>query len=289
MTRLASNACALCGGLGMLIALTACGGRTGGLPPGSDTTMGSSQASGSVSGSNRPGASDASDTANDGGACGPPPPGCARAYSPAACPDGFICTPTSGAAGPPGCGSSVCDCDPQQGMWDCTLDCGGGMCVPASTAPDASCPSRQPKAGDPCLGIIACRYAAPCGAVIVECTASASYWAVAQTATCGAVCPPNEPKPGDACLVSGTCIYSTPCGSTDTVYCNGTRTQVIVHGTCPACPDTEPPPLSSCTVGSTCVYPNACGATDLAICPGQLGGQWMVVRSVCDADASDAR
>lgn len=63
-----------------------------------------------------------------GGYCVPDPTGCAGP-NPAgcmgtACPIGQVCTQTSGL-----CVPSSCACDSQSGMWFCTDDCGGGICV----------------------------------------------------------------------------------------------------------------------------------------------------------------
>ncbi|KYF99977.1 hypothetical protein BE18_46335 [Sorangium cellulosum] len=69
-----------------------------------------------------------------GGTCVPDEPDeteC-RAPSPAGCktqgcPAGQTCVDE-------GCTPSVCGCDAARGVWICTADCGGGICVPDSDA-----------------------------------------------------------------------------------------------------------------------------------------------------------
>ena len=62
-----------------------------------------------------------------GGYCVPDPTGCMgpnlAGCANSACPIGEVCMQTSGV-----CVPSYCACD-QFGMWSCTDDCGGGICV----------------------------------------------------------------------------------------------------------------------------------------------------------------
>jgi hypothetical protein len=52
---------------------------------------------------------------------GPDPAGCAER----GCGLGQVCDPHAG-----GCLPTACDCDPADGVWRCSGDCGGGACVP---------------------------------------------------------------------------------------------------------------------------------------------------------------
>ena len=52
--------------------------------------------------------------------CGPNPEGCRRT----GCPDGMRCDTKTA------CVPSSCGCNPTTGVYICTSDCGGGMCVP---------------------------------------------------------------------------------------------------------------------------------------------------------------
>ena len=68
-----------------------------------------------------------------GGCDGPNPAGCFTT----GCPDGLECVME-------GCVPSTCFCDEEAGLWACTADCGGGLCVepgPSSCEADKDCPA----------------------------------------------------------------------------------------------------------------------------------------------------
>jgi len=221
-------------------------------------------------------ASPANDAVPDANLCSQPPAGCARAFNGSPCRTGFICDPTQG------CTPSDCfACDPQHG-WMCSADCGGGLCVPAADAgaSGATCPSVEPRAGDPCAGPIACSYTGSCGPVVWACSASKSYWTATSGGKCSGACPPSEPKQGDPCMAGGKCSYKSACGSQDTIYCDGTGVVMKIDvGACPTCPAQEPGPLSPCSGALSCMYTNSCAGTDVANC---MGSQWTVLRGDCE-------
>jgi hypothetical protein len=267
-----SDGCNTCACNGGLITSTqlACGGS---LPDaGSGVTDGGAAAT--DAGGDR--ATPNGDAGTDAGVCSQPPAGCARALNATPCQAGFICDPTQG------CTPSDCfACDPKTG-WVCSADCSGGVCVagPDAGAASASCPSGQPRAGDPCIGPIACPYAGVCGPILWTCGASKSYWATTQQATCSGACPASEPKPGEPCMAGGKCSYTSACGSSDTVYCDGTGTAMrIDYGLCPQCPAQEPAPATTCSGTLSCKYVNACQGNDVASCAASM---WTVLRGDCE-------
>lgn len=215
------------------------------------------------------------DATTDANPCGQIPPGCARALNASLCQAGFVCNPTQG------CAPSECSCDPL-GRWSCSADCGGGVCVPGPDAggSSATCPSAEPQVGGLCDGPIACPYMGLCGSDLWICSASKSYWAATQRATCSGACSVAEPKQGDACMAGGKCSYRSACGSQDTVYCDGTGTVMrIDYGSCPACPIQEPTPLTTCVGSLSCMFTNSCGGTDVASCSAEA---WTVLRGDCE-------
>ena len=174
-----------------------------------------------------------SDAANDAGSdtghlCGPPPPGCARIENARPCAPGFICDPSSG------CTPSGCGCDPRVGLWGCTGDCSGGICVAAdAAAPGVACPALPPRVGEPCAGPIACPYTPACGRELFVCGGMTPHWGVTQYTECGDGCPPFEPATGNACSSKGTCSYTAACGGSDVISCNGVAVVQVQPGACP--------------------------------------------------------
>jgi hypothetical protein len=72
---------------------------------------------------------------NDGAASActaPNPQGCNMT----GCPRGQYCYPTPNDPTSPKCTPSSCSCNARTGTWDCTFDCGGGVCLyPDDAAP----------------------------------------------------------------------------------------------------------------------------------------------------------
>ena len=98
-------------------------GDTGTGDGGSDSGEDSGTDSGEDSGTD--GGEDTGDVGNDtGGACDSPNPAGCTADS--ECADGQLCT-----VDPDQCLPSSCFCDEASGVWACTEDCGGGVCVDA--------------------------------------------------------------------------------------------------------------------------------------------------------------
>jgi hypothetical protein len=224
-----------------LICLVACGGRSSGAPSGITVVDSGTGVSADAETSDARLLDEAQEAGKDvagtdggeaGPSCGPPPPGCARLQNALACPAGFVCDPSQG------CTASGCWCEGSG--WDCTADCGGGLCVSGdATTPGAVCPPTPPPVGAPCIGPIGCPYSGPCNTLLVACSATQSSWQVTGFEQCINGCPPFDPAMGTACSAKQPCRYTTACGATDTVTCNGVEVVSVQRGSCGACGDCE--------------------------------------------------
>lgn len=150
---------------------------------------------------------------------GPNPAGCVGT----GCEPGEVCAIFP--AGP--CVPSSCSCDIETGIWFCTEDCGGGVCVPEGATPcatDADCtPGAQWCEENAC----------------VECDNSAFLCRIACEPGTGLVTR-NECHPC-VCEADNACLSDSDCGSTERCApgpdCLGW------------CPEGDP----SCCYGNTCV------------------------------------
>jgi hypothetical protein len=94
------------------------------------------------------------------------------------CPQGEVCVDQ-------GCAPSECGCD-ASGQWLCTLDCGGGICVPDSAGCSEPNPVGCKVQGCPPGEVCADQGCAPS---VCSCDASVDSWIC--TADCnGGVCVP---------------------------------------------------------------------------------------------------
>lgn len=83
-----------------------------------------------------------------GGICLPAPDEPCPGENPAGCagrgcPEGEVCAPTDA------CIPSACGCDATTGHWVCTADCGGGACVPETSACEGPNPEGCSQSGCP--------------------------------------------------------------------------------------------------------------------------------------------
>jgi hypothetical protein len=88
-----------------------------------------------------------------------------------------------------GCAPSTCNCDTGTGLWFCTSDCSGGVCVPVAADAGTSCPGPNPEgcfnAG--CPSGQKCDTSAGCAPTACGCDQSSGLWTC--TSDCsGGIC-----------------------------------------------------------------------------------------------------
>jgi hypothetical protein len=142
---------------------------------------------------------------------GPSPAGCVET----GCPIDLVCDTGQG------CAPSSCECDQASGLWLCTEDCGGGVCVSV-----AECPGEDPSgcASKGCDDGYVCDTSLGCLSSGCACDAATASW-VCLPDCGGGVCVPDptgcaEPSPagcvetacpiGEVCMAtSGVCVPSS--------------------------------------------------------------------------------
>jgi hypothetical protein len=180
-----------------------------------------------------------------------------------------------------GCAASTCFCDPANGSWACTDDCGGGVCMPASAGicdSDDDCGfGAEWCEGGQCVacdnGGLLCDMACPPGTDYAErngCFPCACVPVNACTSDldCG---------PGATCEPGDLCLDWCPAG--DPACCSGNVCRPITQwceGPVPAgCVQTGCAPTEVCDQGTGGCLPSSCScdfASGSWVCTDDCGG-----------------
>jgi hypothetical protein len=231
---------------------------------------------------------DPQDVSSPGTCEEPNPAGCTQTL----CAEDEVCDPSQG------CNPSSCFCDAATGEWDCSKDCGGGVCVPKKIE-ETACPGANPAgcANTGCPDGYSC-VSDPqiCIPSTCSCDEAAGLWIC--TEDCGGgVCQKDEMSACDepdptSCTVIGCepgfqCDPSAPGGAPSSCSCDEAAgvwicTQDAIPGQC--LPIKEPkdclkPDPTSCSIigcqeGFVCdLESDVCGASECTC--NEATGTWL--------------
>lgn len=231
---------------------------------------------------------DPQDAGGPGGCEEPNPAGCTQTL----CAEGEICDPSQG------CNPSSCFCDEAAGEWNCSSDCGGGVCVPKQIVETAclganpggclntGCPEGYSCHSDPQV----------CVPSSCSCDEDAALWIC--TEDCGGgLCQKDQPSPcpepdPTSCTVIGCeagleCNLDAPGGGPSTCTCDEASgkwacTEDFIQGEClpikesPGCLQPDPTSCSiiGCQEGFVCdLEADVCGASECTCM--EASGTWL--------------